>query len=82
MRFHAAPGMWDWYVSNLAEIEKFHPLIYERVIAAIVASADVRRAEEIKAFFNDYMRRTNLASDVIRLSLEKLEINVRLHRAA
>jgi hypothetical protein len=23
---HAIPLMWDWYVSNLKEIEKFHPM--------------------------------------------------------
>jgi aminopeptidase N len=76
-----APLMWDWYVSNLAEIEKFHPLIYERVIAAIVSAADIRRAAEIKAFFGGYMRTTDRAADVIKLSLEKLEIKSRLHPA-
>ena len=78
---HALPLMWDWYVSNLEEIERFHPLIYERVIAAIVPTVDPRRAGEIKSFFNDYMRRKSLAREVIRLSLEKLEIKARLNQA-
>jgi len=78
---HAAPLMWDWYVSSLAEIERFHPLIYERVLAAVVPTADIRRADEVKAFFSEYLRKTDKARDVIRLSLEKLEINARLHTA-
>jgi tricorn protease interacting factor F2/3 len=73
---HAIPLMWDWYVSNLKEIEKFHPLLYERVIAAIVPVGGLEKAADVKAFFKDYMKKTNTARDVIKLSLERLEINL------
>jgi tricorn protease interacting factor F2/3 len=33
---YAIPLLWDWYVSNLEQIEQFHPMLYERVVAAIV----------------------------------------------
>jgi len=79
---YAAGLMWDWYVSNLAEIERFHPLMHERVIAAIVPTADIGRAGEIKAFFEDYLQKTQFGRDVIKLSLEKLEIKLRLPGSA
>lgn len=75
---YAIASMWDWYVSNLQEIEKFHPLLYERVIAAIVPVAGMERADEVKAFFEDYMQKTDTAKDVIKLSLERMEINLRM----
>jgi tricorn protease interacting factor F2/3 len=73
--------MWDWYVSNLDRIEQFHPLLYERVVAAIVPIAGLERADEVKAFFKDYMNKTGKAEDVIKLSLERLEINLRMRAA-
>jgi len=75
---HALALMWDWYVSNLDRIEQFHPLLYERVIAAIVPVAGIRRTEEVRAFFDDYLNHTDKARDVIKLSLERLEINLRM----
>ena len=75
---YAITSMWDWYLSNLQEIEKFHPLLYERVIASIVPVAGMERAGEVKAFFEDYMQKTDTAKDVIKLSLERLEINLRI----
>jgi len=77
----AIPLLWDWYVSNLEHIEKFHPMIYERVIAAIVPMAGMERSEEVKAFFDDYLQKTDTAKDVIKLSLERLEINLRMRNS-
>jgi len=70
--------LWGWYVSNLAQIEQFHPMMYERVVAAIVPMAGMDHAKEVKGFFEDYMQKTDKARDVIKLSLEKLEINLRM----
>lgn len=75
---YAIESIWEWYISNLQEIEKFHPLLYERVIASIVPVAGMKRADEVKAFFEDYMQKTDTAKDVIKLSLERLEINLRM----
>jgi tricorn protease interacting factor F2/3 len=77
----AIPLMWDWYVSNLARIEKFHPMLYERVVATIVPIAGLQRADEVKTFFEDYMKKTGRAKDVIKLSLERLQINLRMRAA-
>jgi aminopeptidase N len=77
----AIPLLWNWYVSHLKQIEQFHPMLYERVIAAIVPVAGLDRPQEVKAFFKDYMQKTDKAADVIRLSLERLEINLRMRAA-
>jgi tricorn protease interacting factor F2/3 len=78
---YAIPLLWDWYVNNLAEIEQFHPMLYERVIAAIVPAAGIKRADEIKMFFNDYLKNSDKAKDIIKLSLERLKINLRMRSA-
>lgn len=73
---HAAPGMWDWYIDNLNSLEKWHPIIYERTIAAIVPLCGIDQSETIKTFLNTYLEEHPKTKDVIRLSLERLEINV------
>ena len=79
---HAVPLLWEWYVSNLEQIEHFHPMLYERVIGAIIPTAGLLQTDEIKAFFKDYMQKTTKARDVIKLSLERLEINLRMREAS
>jgi tricorn protease interacting factor F2/3 len=78
---YAIPWLWDWYISNLEKIEQFHPMLYERVLAAIIPSAGMLRAQEVKAFFNEYMQKTDKAREVIKLSLERLEINLKMRAA-
>lgn len=75
---HAIDLMWDWYVSNLEQIEQFHPMLYERVVASIIPTAGLQRADEVSAFFDDYRTQKDKAKDVINLSLERLEINLRM----
>jgi aminopeptidase N len=75
---HATSLLWEWYVSRLSRIEQFHPMLYERVVAAVIPAAGLERSDEVRAFFTDYMRKTGRAAEVIRLSLERLEINLRL----
>ncbi len=76
----AAAILWDWYVKRLPQIEQFHPMLYERVVAAIVPAAGMERPDEVRGFFADYMQKTGNARDVIRLSLERLEINCSFRR--
>jgi tricorn protease interacting factor F2/3 len=76
----AASMLWDWYVSRLAQIEQFHPMLYERVVAAIVPAAGLQRPDEVRAFLVAYMQKTEKARDVIRLSLERMEINCKMRQ--
>ncbi len=78
---HAIPLLWNWYVSHLEQIEQFHPMLYERVVASIVPMAGMDDPQAVKKFFKDYMQETDKATDVIKLSLERLEINLRFRAA-
>jgi hypothetical protein len=40
------------------------------------------KPEDVNAFFNAYMQEKTLAADIIRLSLEKLEINLKMRQAS
>ncbi|CAB5144392.1 Leucyl aminopeptidase (EC [Olavius algarvensis associated proteobacterium Delta 3] len=75
---YAMPHLWTWYTANLERIEAFHPLLYERVVAALIPVCGLDRYDELVDYFNRYMQEKDLARDVIKLSLEKLEINRRI----
>jgi len=68
--------IWKWYRDHLAELESFHPLLYERVIAAVVPGGGMADPEAVRSFFGSYQKKKPAAADAIRLSLERLEINL------
>jgi tricorn protease interacting factor F2/3 len=78
---NAIPFLWDWYRSNLAVLERFHPIHYERVIAALVPICGLGREEEVRGFFQEYMKKQEKLKDVVKLSLERLEIHSRMRRS-
>ena len=78
---HAVGMLWDWYRTHREELENFHPLLYERVIAAIVPMVAVEQADEVKRFCDSYLQERPQVRDVLKLSLEKLEINLRFRAA-
>jgi tricorn protease interacting factor F2/3 len=79
---HAAiPDLWDWYQANLQTIERFHPVLYERVIAALVPICGLGREEEVRTFFQGHLKKQEKLTDVVKLSLERLEIHSRMRRA-
>lgn len=75
---HAIPFMWEWYVSHSEELEKLHPIHYERIIASIVPVCGAECEQEVRTFCQNYMAEKGVAEDVIRLSLERLEVNCRM----
>ena len=78
----AGPLLWKWYTGQIEAIEKFHPMIYERIIAAVIPSCGLEQPDEVQAFFDEYTDRTHKAGDVIRLSLEMLQINLQMRENA
>jgi tricorn protease interacting factor F2/3 len=76
----AADYLWDWYLAHLLELERFHPMLYERVIAGIVPVGGIPKEKEVKEFFLQYRQQHHQAKDVINLSLERLEINLAMRR--
>ena len=77
----AIPFLWDWYRANLQALERFHPVHYERVIAALVPICGLGREEEVRSFFQEYMKKQEKLKDVVKLSLERLEIHSRMRRS-
>jgi hypothetical protein len=51
------------------------------VIVGIVPVCGLGKEAEVKAFFESYMKQKHIATDTIRLSLERLEINSRMRNA-
>jgi len=79
---HAMPLMWDWFLEHVEALEVFHPLLYERVIAGVVPLAGMKNPEAVQAFFKDYIEKHPQTADVVKLSLEKLDINLAMRAAA
>jgi aminopeptidase N len=67
-------NLWPWFTRNVEQLEKMHPLLYERVVAAVIPFCGLFNKESVKAFFVDRMEQNDLAVDAIRLSFERLEI--------
>ncbi len=78
---HAVNLLWDWYRAHREELENFHPLLYERVIAAIFPMVAQQQADAVKRFAESYLKERPQLHDVLRLSLEKLEINLRFRKS-
>jgi len=77
----AVEHLWAWYRENLPALERFHPLLYERVIAAVVPFGGLGREEEVREFFTGYLKRKPQVKDAVELTLERLEINRRLRES-
>jgi aminopeptidase N len=75
----ALENLWDWFSSNYDIICGFHPLHHERIITYTIPLGGLGRAKEVIDFFKEGERSAKgRAADVIRLSLEKLQINERM----
>ncbi|MFX0133639.1 MAG: M1 family metallopeptidase, partial [Candidatus Hodarchaeota archaeon] len=77
---NTSPLMWDWFVANVKDVEKFHPSHYERILDAIVSLGGVGKEEEVKKFFKSYDIKEETLRDVLKMSLEKLKINNKLRK--
>ncbi len=67
--------MWDWYIGHQEDLAGIHPIIRERIIGAIVPTCGLDRFEEVKAHFDTHLSKTDPTAPVVRMALEKLEIN-------
>ncbi|MBT8341447.1 MAG: M1 family metallopeptidase [Desulfatitalea sp.] len=74
-------SLWTWYQSRLSELETMHPLLYERIITAIVPYGGLGREDEVRTFGEAYMEQHPHITDAMRLALENLRINARAQRA-
>jgi len=73
----ATNRIWPWFEANLSRLEKMHPLLFERVVAAFVPGPGLTDPTRTRTFCEQLARRQPRLKDVIDLSLERLEINRR-----
>ncbi|MDY6950226.1 MAG: M1 family metallopeptidase [Thermodesulfobacteriota bacterium] len=74
----AVGAMWPWYRDHLEQLKGLHPLLYERVIAAIIPNAGIWEPDAVSEFFHDAMDRSPQIRDTVLLALEKLKINLKM----
>ncbi len=79
---YAVADLWTWFVGAQRQLADFHPLLRERVIAAVIPVAGMADPPAVAAFFDTYLAENPQARDVVQLSLEKLAINRRFAEAA
>ncbi len=79
---HAVGDLWEWFAGAQSQLADFHPLLLERVIAAVIPVAGMRDPAAVKTFFSRYLEDHPQATDVVKLSLEKLAINLQFAEAA
>lgn len=77
---NTSPLMWDWFVANIKGLEKFHPSHFERILDAVVSISGIEKEEEVKKFFKSYKIKEETLQDVLKMALEKLEINSKLRK--
>jgi len=71
-------SLWDWFVRDLEVFETFHPMLFERVITGIVPIGGLAREAQVRAFFDNYLKRSPKSADVVNMTLELMEINGRM----
>jgi tricorn protease interacting factor F2/3 len=76
----AADRLWPWFVDNFQRIERMHPLLFERVVAAFVPGPGLQDPDRTSTFCEKLTREQPRLKEVIALSLERLEVNAGFRR--
>jgi tricorn protease interacting factor F2/3 len=76
----AQPFLWEWFVSNISQLEAFHPILFERVVDALAPVCGLGREASVRAFFKDFLSRKKTGEATIRIALEFLAVNERMRR--
>ncbi len=66
---------WKWYQENRTELEKLHPIHYERLLVPMIMYSGIYHYDAITEFFTEYKEKMAPLKDSINLALEALEIN-------
>ena len=76
----AADRLWPWFVDNFPRIERMHPLLFERVVAAFVPGPGMQDPDRTCTFCEGLQHEQPRLKDVIALSLERLDVNAGFRR--
>ncbi len=72
--------IWDWMVSNMSDLEKLHPILFERVVDALLPVCGLGREESVRNYFEDYLKQKKSGRETILIALEFLKINERMRK--
>jgi hypothetical protein len=76
----AADRLWPWFEDNFASIERMHPLLFERVVAAFVPGPGLLDPDRTRRYCSNLLQTHPRLKDVIALSLERLAVNAAFQR--
>jgi hypothetical protein len=73
--------MWEWFCNTLPELENRPLAVLERLIVAIIPLSGLGRGVEVTQVLDGFVVRHPNAIDSVRMALELLEVNQRLHNS-
>ena len=76
----AVDRLWPWFEANFTSIERMHPLLFERVVAAFVPGPGLQDPDRTRTYCNGLLQTHPRLKDVIALSLERLAVNAAFRR--
>lgn len=76
----ASNRLWPWFEANVSRMEKMHPLLFERVVAAFVPGPGLLDPHRTRAFCTAMQAKKPRLRDVLALSLERLEVSAAFRR--
>jgi tricorn protease interacting factor F2/3 len=73
----ASDALWSWFEDQLPGMQNMHPLLFERIVAAFVPVPGLLDPERTQSFCRSLTVSHPRLKDIIALSLERLEVNMR-----
>ena len=73
-------SLWGWFVNDLERFETFHPMLFDRVVTAIVPVGGLGREGAVRNFFDAYMAKRPGIRDVALMAMELMEINAKMRK--
>jgi len=74
----AGPTLWQWFEAHIHALETLHPLLFERVLAAVVPTAGLADLDRTRQFLAARCAQKPQLAEVVTLALENLAVNARL----
>lgn len=73
----AKQTLWKWYLANLDNFESLTDYMYQGILTTLVPRC-TDELDEVKEFFNDYLKKRKQLVDAIDIAMENVEINAKL----
>ncbi len=68
---------WPWFKNNIQELEKLHPYHFGYIIDRAIPRAGIHHKNDVEKYLKEYAQKPQgkMHDDIIKVALEKLEIN-------